>query len=70
LGKFPFYKQLGAMDCGATSLKMIAKYYGKDFSINYLKKVTKITKSGVSFLSISSIMIIPISNDHLLLIVH
>jgi ATP-binding cassette, subfamily B, bacterial len=53
VGKFPFYKQLGAMDCGATSLKMIAKYYGKDFSINFLKKITKITKSGVSFLSIS-----------------
>lgn len=51
--RFPYYKQLGAMDCGATCLRMIAKFYGKEYSINYLKKITKITKAGVSFLSIS-----------------
>lgn len=29
--KFPFYKQLDAMDCGPTCLRMIAKFYGKKF---------------------------------------
>lgn len=25
---FPFYKQLDAMDCGPTCLRMVAKHYG------------------------------------------
>ncbi|MDR2572378.1 MAG: hypothetical protein LBD23_19065, partial [Oscillospiraceae bacterium] len=31
--KFPIFRQLDAMDCGPTSLRMIAKYYGKNFSV-------------------------------------
>jgi len=27
--KFKHYKQLDAMDCGATCLRMLAKHYGK-----------------------------------------
>ena len=26
---FPHYRQLDAMDCGPTCLRMIAKYYGR-----------------------------------------
>ena len=33
MSKFPFYKQLDGMDCGPTCLRMIAKYYGKTFSV-------------------------------------
>ena len=33
MSKFPFYKQLDGMDCGPTCLRMIAKYYGKTYSI-------------------------------------
>ena len=29
---FPHYRQLDAMDCGATCLRMIAKYYGKSYT--------------------------------------
>ena len=29
MGKFPFYQQLDAMDCGPTCLRMIAKHYGR-----------------------------------------
>lgn len=29
---FPHYTQLDAMDCGATCLRMVAKYYGKSYS--------------------------------------
>ncbi|MFN7100752.1 MAG: cysteine peptidase family C39 domain-containing protein, partial [Flavobacterium sp.] len=35
LNNFPFFKQLDAMDCGPASLKIISKYYGKDFSMKY-----------------------------------
>ena len=33
MSKFPFYKQLDGMDCGPSCLRMIAKYYGKTFSV-------------------------------------
>jgi ATP-binding cassette subfamily B protein len=29
---FPFYRQLNAMDCGPTCLRMIAKHYGKHYN--------------------------------------
>lgn len=46
--KFPFYKQLDQMDCGPTCLKMIAKYYGKSYDLNYLREKASIDKTGVS----------------------
>ena len=50
---FPHFRQLDAMDCGPTCLRMIAKYYGKDFSIETLRKRSFITRAGVSMLGIS-----------------
>jgi len=50
---FPFYKQYDAMDCGATCLRMIAKYYGKNYSLETLREKTYITREGVSLLGIS-----------------
>jgi ATP-binding cassette subfamily B protein len=47
--RFPFYRQLDQMDCGPTSLKMIAEYYGKPYSRDYLREKSNITKEGVSF---------------------
>ena len=34
--KYPHYLQLDAMDCGPTCLRMIAKYYGKNYSLQTL----------------------------------
>ena len=51
--KFPFYKQLDAMDCGPTCLRMIAKYYGKVFTLQALREKCYITREGVSLLGIS-----------------
>ncbi len=51
--RFPIYRQLDAMDCGPSCLRMIAKYYGGSFSLDYLRKLCNITKEGVSLLSIS-----------------
>ncbi|MDH6310610.1 ATP-binding cassette subfamily B protein [Dysgonomonas sp. PFB1-18] len=50
---FPSYQQLDAMDCGPTCLRMIAKYYGRSFSIQCLREKSFITREGVSMLGIS-----------------
>mgnify|MGYP003243166146 FL=1 len=50
---FPSYRQLDIMDCGPTCLKIIAKYYGRDFSIQKLREKSYITRTGVSMLGIS-----------------
>ena len=51
--RFPNYKQLDAMDCGPASLKIIARHYGKNFSMKYLRDLCNSTKEGVSLLDIS-----------------
>lgn len=50
---FPFVKQPDAMDCGPASLKMIAAFYKKNFSLETIRKNCYITKEGVSFLGLS-----------------
>lgn len=50
---FPLYTQHEAMDCGPTCLRMIAAYYGKRYSLQYLRDISYITKEGVSMLGIS-----------------
>jgi ATP-binding cassette subfamily B protein len=52
MSKFPFYRQLDQMDCGPTCLRMIAKYHGKTYSLDYLRKKSYITQSGVSLLGL------------------
>src|SRR5437763_11393097 len=51
--RFAFYKQPDAMDCGPTCLRMVAKYYKKDISLQYLREKTQIGKEGVNLLGIS-----------------
>ena len=50
---FPHYTQLDEMDCGATCLRMVAKYYGKSYSNQTLRERSFITHTGVSLLGIS-----------------
>ena len=50
---FPHEFQFDAKDCGPTCLKIIAKYYGKYYSLQYLREKCGITREGVSFLDIS-----------------
>jgi len=50
---FPLYRQLDAMDCGPACLRMIAKYYGRNYPIEYLWEKSFITREGVSMLGIS-----------------
>lgn len=50
---FPHYTQLDKMDCGPTCLRMIAKYYGRSYSLQNLRERSFITREGVSMLGIS-----------------
>ena len=51
--KFPHYKQPDQMDCGPTCLRMIAKYYGRNYSLQRLREISGINRAGVSLLGIS-----------------
>jgi len=51
--KIQWNHQLDAMDCGPACLSMIAKQYGKDYSLDTLRKLCNITKEGVSLSGIS-----------------
>jgi ATP-binding cassette subfamily B protein len=51
--KFPFYKQPDQMDCGATCLRMIAKYYAHSISLNKLRSLSETTREGASLKNIS-----------------
>lgn len=53
LKNFPFYQQLDEMDCGATCLRMIARHYGRYYSLEYLRELTYMGKQGVDLLGIS-----------------
>lgn len=50
---FPFYKQLDAMDCGPTCLRMITKHFGRSYSLGLLREWCYIEREGVSLLGIS-----------------
>ncbi|WP_304066874.1 peptidase domain-containing ABC transporter [Pedobacter glucosidilyticus] len=53
LKKFPHERQLDMMDCGPACLKIIAKFYGKYYSLQHFRDKCGITKEGVSFLDLS-----------------
>ena len=46
--QFPVFKQTDRFDCGPTCLRMLAKFYGKNFSMEYLRYQCKIGPNGVS----------------------
>lgn len=53
LKKFPNYKQHDMMDCGPTCLRIVAKHYGKNFSLLTLREKCYKDREGVSMLGIS-----------------
>lgn len=50
--KLQFVRQLDSNDCGIACLKMIAEYYGKEFSHNFLSSICYRNRTGVSMLNI------------------
>lgn len=50
---YVFFPQHDTIDCGPACLKMIAAYYGKEYSLEYLREQCFLTREGVSLPSIS-----------------
>lgn len=50
---FPIDRQLDMMDCGPACLKTISKFYGKYYSLQYLRDKCGLSREGVSFLDLS-----------------
>jgi ATP-binding cassette, subfamily B, bacterial len=50
---FPLFKQLESMDCGPTCLRMVAKHFGRAFSVQSLREASQIGRDGVNLLGIS-----------------
>ncbi len=46
--KFPYYRQLDAMDCGPTCLRMIADHHGRKYTLQYLREHSYLDREGVS----------------------
>jgi len=53
LKTFHHIRQPDTMDCGATCLAMVAKHYGKSYTIQKLREMCSAARSGVSMLGIS-----------------
>ena len=51
--KFPFYQQLDVTDCGATCLLMIAKHYGKNYQLQFVREICYANRNGVTMLGIA-----------------
>ncbi|SDP99165.1 ATP-binding cassette, subfamily B [Mucilaginibacter sp. OK268] len=52
--RFPFYQQPDQMDCGPTCLRMIAKFFGRNYKIQTLRQLCEINKDGVNLQGISN----------------
>ena len=46
--RYPFIQQQSSSDCGAACLSMISQYWGKRFTINSLRNLAGIGRTGVS----------------------
>ena len=50
---FPHYKQADSKDCGPTTLKIIAKHYGKSVNIQLLRELSETTREGSNLSNIA-----------------
>ena len=46
--RFPFVHQLDEMDCGAACLGMVARSYGRDVSLNFIRQESKVSVNGTT----------------------
>ena len=52
--RYPFIAQQSSSDCGAACLAMVSRYWGKTFSINSLRNLAGIGRSGASLKSLTT----------------
>lgn len=50
---FPHYRQPDAKDCGPTCLRIIAKHYGKQLSMQQIRHLSETTREGSSLMGLS-----------------
>lgn len=53
MGKFKFFHQIDSSDCGPAALRMVASYYGKQYSLESIRELCEKGKVGVNLLGIS-----------------
>jgi ATP-binding cassette, subfamily B, bacterial HlyB/CyaB len=51
--RYPYYAQQSASDCGAACLVMVARYWGKKFSVNRLRELARVDRNGSSLKGLS-----------------
>ena len=51
--RFPNESQLDSKDCGPACIKILAKFYGKYYSLQYLRDLSGLSREGVSLLDLS-----------------
>ncbi|MGB7439841.1 MAG: peptidase domain-containing ABC transporter [Coleofasciculaceae cyanobacterium] len=52
--RYPFIQQQSAADCGAACLAMVSRYWGKTFSLNYLRNLANVGRAGASLKSLAT----------------
>lgn len=52
--RYPFIQQQSAADCGAACLAMVSRYWGKTFSLNYLRNLANVGRAGASLKSLAN----------------
>src|SRR5260221_610013 len=48
-----YFEPHDSIDCGPVCLKMISHHFGRDYTIQYLRSVSNINRSGVSLYGLS-----------------
>lgn len=51
---YPFIEQQSSSDCGAACLAMLGRYWGKQFSLNFLRNLAGVGRSGASLTSLAT----------------
>ncbi len=52
--RYPYFAQQSGSDCGAASLVMVARYWGKRFSVNRIRDIANVDRNGASLRGLSA----------------
>ena len=52
--RYPFFAQQSGSDCGAACLVMVARYWGKNFSVNRVRDIANVDRNGASLRGLSA----------------
>lgn len=52
--RYPFFEQQSLADCGVACLVMIARYWGKRLSVNRLRELANVNRSGASLRALAA----------------